>query len=295
MFSGRVNLAAVLALTLWSAGPALAQKNDTATAKDATAAAAAKGDEAATAPKSDAAVMPQAADGAAAVAGKKGDVAPPLAQWLADTKDAPTSYPHVMAFVTDLPDKGLPKFLDIDHAAFNALGYFQVPDQASVAWDMKLNRDAISKLNPFQIVLRLTKADTVVLAPPTGDWQFLRPGEHGERQVIATVKPPKSTKPEDIVAWLPATLGWDGVVLAQKGDFLLVGSTTQILATTQVQALAVSNSATKFLLKEDERKGAGLLSLSQTKEGVGIFDIVFLGAGIKALPVGTKLIIEKKK
>jgi len=282
-----MNLAAALALAFWTAWPALAQKGGAA-------AVAPQSHASAVAPKSDASAVPPKSD-APAVTGKKGDVAPPLAQWAADVKDAPTSYPHVMAFVTDLPAKGMPKFLDIDHAAFNALGYFQVPDQVSVAWDMKLNHDAISKLNPFQVVLRLTQADTVVLAPPKGDWQFLRPGKHGERQVIAKVKPPQSTKPEDVVAWLSTTLGWDGVVLAQKGDFLLVGSTTQILSTAQVQALAVSNSSTKFLLKQDERKGAGLLSLSETKGGIGIFDIVFLGAGIKALPVGTKLIIEKKK
>ena len=74
-----------------------------------------------------------------------------------------------------------------------------------------------------------------------------------------------------------------------------MGSTAAILGAGQIQALAVGDSISKFSLKADERKGAGLLSLSENKDGVAVFDIVFLGQGVKDLPTGTKLIIEKKK
>jgi peptidyl-tRNA hydrolase len=62
----------------------------------------------------------------------------------------------------------------------------------------------------------------------------------------------------------------------------------------QIQALAVDNSSAKIILKANERIGAGLLSLREAKMGVGIFDVVFLGQGITSIPVGTKLVIEKK-
>ncbi len=124
---------------------------------------------------------------------------------------------------------------------------------------------------------------------------MLRPDKSDGRAELLSAKSGKSTKPADIVAWLMAQFGWDGVVLDQRGDYLLVGSTAAILATPQIQALAVGDSTGKLALKAAERKGAGLLSLSDTRGGIGVFDIVFLGQGVTSLPVGTKLIIEKKK
>ncbi len=228
---------------------------------------------------------------------KKGEAAPPLSKWAEESKSNTGAFPHVVAIVTSLPDKGKgePKFLSLDPVVFNKLSYFQIPNQASASWDLKLNAKKFAEMDSLEAVLQLTKADTVLLAPDTGDWTFLRGGGKRERTVLHKAKGPASTKPEAIAVWIPTTLGWDGVVIDQKGDFLLVGSTAAILGAGQIQALAVGDSASKFTLKSDERKGAGLLSLSENKEGVAVFDIVFLGQGVKDLPIGTKLIIEKKK
>lgn len=231
-----------------------------------------------------------------AFAQKKGDAAPPLEKWAEESKGKTGAFPHVIAIVTALPEKGKgePKFMSLDPATFNKLSYFQVPNQASASWDLKLNAAKFADMDALDAVLQLTKADTVLLAPDKGDWQFLR-GNKGKRTVLHTAKGPGSTKPDAIAAWIPATLGWDGVVIDQKGDFLLVGSTAAILGAGQIQALAVGESIDKFSLKAAERKGAGLLSLSENKDGVAVFDIVFLGQGVTAIPTGTKLIIEKKK
>lgn len=232
-----------------------------------------------------------------ALAQKKGEAAPPLDKWMQEALGKTGAFPHVIAFVSKLPEKGkgLPEFLKLDDAAFNKLTYFQSINVLNAEWDVKLNADSFGDKDAMAVVLDVTKADTVVLAPEKGDWKIMRSGAGGKRQTLATAKKPKSTAPADVAAWLPTALGWDGVVIDQKGDFLLVGSTAAILATPQIQALAVSNSTDKFSLKANERGGAGLLSLSENKDGVGVFDIVFLGQGVTALPTGTKLIIEKKK
>lgn len=231
-----------------------------------------------------------------AFAQKKGEAAPPLAKWAEEAKGKTGAFPHVVAIVTALPEKGKgePKFLNLDAAAFNKLSYFQLPNQASAAWDMKLNAAKFAELDSIDVVLQTTRADTVLLASDKGDWTFFR-SDKGKRVALHKAKGPGSTKPEAIAAWIPTALGWDGVVIDQKGDFLLVGSTAAILGAGQIQALAVGDSINKFSLKADERKGAGLLSLSENKDGVAVFDIVFLGQGVKDLPTGTKLIIEKKK
>ena len=207
------------------------------------------------------------------------------------------AFPHVIVMVSALPEKGKgePKFLDVDFEAFNKLSFFQLPNMASAAWNLKLNKAKFAEMEAFDAILEASHADTVLVASDKGDWKFMRAGKDGKAETLLSTKGPKSTKPEDIVAWLPQALGWDGVVLDQKGDFLLVGSTAAILGAGQIQALAVGDSIKKYRLKANERKGTGLLSLSENKGGVAVFDIVFLGQGVKALPTGTKLIIEKKK
>lgn len=232
-----------------------------------------------------------------ALADKKGDAAPPLDKWAEESTGKTGAFPHLLALVTSLPEKGKgqAQFMDIDVAAFNKLSYVQLPDLVSADWDLKLNKDRFNDVDSLDAVLQVTKADTVLLAPEKGEWKFLRSDKSGKREVLMSAKGPKSTKPKDIVAWILQTLGWDGVVLDQHGDFLLVGSTALVLGAGQIQALAVGDSTAKFTLKANERKGAGLLSLSENKGGLAVFDIVFLGQGVTALPTGTKLIIEKKK
>lgn len=224
------------------------------------------------------------------------DEAPPLATWQKDAVSVTGAFPHHVLFVTELPAKGKGKvqFMNINAEEFNKLGYFKLADQASAAWDIKINGAASSKGDALVALQKTTNADTVILAPANGDWKFLR-AVGGKRETLYSAKPPKSTEPPDIAAWILSTLGWDGVVLAQQGEFLLVGSSAKILSQPQIQALAVTDSLDKFALKKDQRKGAGLLSLSENKDGTGVFDVVFLGQGIKEIPAGTKLIIEKKK
>jgi hypothetical protein len=229
-----------------------------------------------------------------ALAQGKGE-APSLETWQAEAASVSGAFPRKLLMVTALPAKGKGevKFLDIDVDAFNKLSFFKIVDQKSAAWDIKINRSAEAKGDPLPGIIATTGADTVIHAPAKGDWKFLRVA--GKKRVTAhSAKPPKGKTPEDIASWILSSLGWDGVVLAQNGDFLLVGSSAKILSQPQIQALAVTDSGDKFALKKDQRKGAGLLSLSENKEGVGVFDIVFLGQGIKEIPAGTKLIIEKK-
>lgn len=232
----------------------------------------------------------------AAAATKAKDAAPPIDKWIEETKAKVGTFPRTIAFVTSLPakGKGAPEFMEIDAKAFAAATFLRVADTANAKWDLKLNLDKYEDADSAEVAINLTKADVIVLGPEKGDWQIVS-YKAGKRETIATAKKPKSSKVEDIAAWVFATLNWDGVVLEQRGDYLLVGSTVATLSTPQIQALAVDKSAEKWKLAAAEKKGAGLLSLSEAKVGFGIFDVVFLGQGVAGLPTGTKIIIEKKK
>jgi hypothetical protein len=207
-----------------------------------------------------------------------------------------SGFPHRLVFVTSLPVAGgteAPGFLALDFAAFNRLGFFQAVDTTSAAWDYKLNPQ-FAEQDALTVIMGLVDADTVVVASADGPWQLVRPAGKRKREVLASVDGPGDAKAESIYEWLPTALGWDGVVLAQRGEHLLVASSRKLLDTPEVQALAVEDSADKFALPED-RKGTGLLSLSRADGGIGVFDIVFLAQGITTLAPGTKLLIERKE
>ena len=223
-------------------------------------------------------------------------VAPTLASWLETVKDAAGSIPRQLAILRTLPKKAgkFPEFLPIDKAKFDSLSYLRVANFASSDWDFKLNSSRLTKVDPFDAVVQITGADTLILAPEKGDWKILRKVDD-ETTVIYSGKGPASVTPEAIIGWLFSSFNWDGVVLAQTSDFVLVGSSTAALAQPQIQALAVSNSEDKLLLSAAERKGSGLLSLSENSGGFGVFDIVVLGQGVTKIMPGTKVILEKKK
>jgi hypothetical protein len=223
------------------------------------------------------------------------DEAPTLADWLKKDRKETGAFPHAIAFVTGFGEAGEePQFLDLPEADFARASYMRPADTKSALWNMKLNKDKYAEMDPKELVFALTGADTVLVASSKGEWELLRKDGKKIESVLKKKKPKKVT-PTAVAEWLVSGLGWDGVVLDRSTDYLLVGSTATILKTPEIQALAVSDSQEKLKLTESERMGAGLLSLSESDGGVGVFDVVFLGQGVKAIPIGTKLIIEKKK
>jgi len=221
--------------------------------------------------------------------------APPLAAWMKEIKTpAHAPFPYKIVAVKKIPKKGdEPDFAGFDIEDVEKLTYLRVADPQSVAWNYKLNEETYAEKEPLAALLLASGADTVLVAPEKGKWELVQLKD-GKPEVLVTAPAPKGSRASDLAKWLPGALGWDGVVLAEKGEFLLVGSTSQILVTPEIQALAVSGSAGNFALAAD-RQGAGLLSLSEKEGGYGVFDVVFLAQDLKTLPVGTKLIIERKK
>ncbi len=223
----------------------------------------------------------------------RADDAPALKDWIKRPRKNGGAFPRRIAFVSGFGEKGeAPRFLALVGEDFEKVSYLRAADARSALWDLKLNKKLFEETDPQDLVFTLTGADAVLVAPDKGDWELLR--KDGDR--IATVVKRRGLKkptPAAVADWLVTALGWDGVVLDRTAEYLLVGSTASILKTPEIQALAVSDTADKIVLKADERKGAGLLSVSESDGGFGVFDVVFLGQGVKSIPPGTKLIIER--
>ena len=218
-----------------------------------------------------------------------------LAQWIGEATEKSGSFPRTLVFVSSLPrkGKGTPEFLDVDRTGISEISYFKVADPSNAKWDLKLNRQKYAKSDSAKLAIELTGADTIVVASEKGKWRLVR-FKANKRETIITPTKPASLKPDEIVSWLFLSLNWDGVVLDRRSDVILVGSSAAFASIPETQALAVDRSAKKWRLKARDRKGAGLLSLSESKGGYSIFDIVFLGRGVSNLDVGTKIIIERK-
>jgi len=221
--------------------------------------------------------------------------APALAEWVGSLKEPTGEFPRRLVFLRALAEKAgdLPDFLPLNRSAFERLSYLRMVDSKDAAWDFKLNKNKFSQADPFEAVVGITRADTVVVAPKKGPWRLLRRVK-GQKTVVFEGDGPGVVTPEGITDWLFAVLNWDGVVLAQRPDYLLVGAKSSLLKRSEIQALAVTDSKGKFILAAGERKGSGLISLSETREGIGVFDVVILGKGVKNIAPGSKLIMEKK-
>lgn len=215
--------------------------------------------------------------------------------WIGEVTSRSYPVPRSIVFISSSTNSTaeLPKFVEVDVQAFNALSFLKTLDVKNASWDLKLNKYRYRGRNALEVVHEVTKSELIVVANPDSDWELFH-FDGGKSNKIATANKAKSFVPEDLVNWFFSTLKWDGVILDQKGDNLLVGSSSLFLKNPKTQALTALNSENKMSLNGVKIAGTGLLSLSTTHKGYGIFDVVFLGQGISKLPVGTKIIIEKK-
>jgi len=206
--------------------------------------------------------------------------------------DGQKSFPHNLIFVEKLPKNGPAKFKkDIDQSEFDGSGFFRIVSAKSVEWNFILNKKRYSKAEPQSIIFRNTEADTII---DTGNkWTMFHKSAPGKPLIV--LGEPENESVTSMQSFLIDKLGWDGVILDVKKNMVLVGSTAEILSQPEIQALAIEDSAQKLFINAKDRKGAGLLSLQKFSNGLGIFDVVFLGKGKNSIQPGTKLIIERKK
>lgn len=88
-------------------------------------------------------------------------------------------------------------------------------------------------------------------------------------------------------------LGYDGVILATKGDYLLVGSVQSKLQKASKQGLVVGDSHAKWSLVRTKQAGVGLISLVSSSGGLGVFQLLLSSStSQQSVPVGTKIMLE---
>ena len=104
--------------------------------------------------------------------------------------------------------------------------------------------------------------------------------------------------PVKILKRLFVVLGYDGVVLAQKGSFILVGSLKSSLNKEHLQGMLLENSSDEWIIEGKskstasvKKSGAALLQLDNAYGGFGVFRLIAQKTDAVA-KIGQKVILE---
>lgn len=224
--------------------------------------------------------------------------APLAKEWIETLTDkdfavlsAPRSVTVVESFGPGGSANGIPKFKVIEHSKCNEISFFRCTSGQDSNFSASINSSASVK--GVDGAANLTGVDLVVypgqegtmIAEPQKKWtsRLLF-----DKQIFATFDI------GEFIEQVFESLGYDGVVLAKRGDFLLIATTEKRLQKENLQGLLISGSSQRRTLDKSRRKGAGLLSLLNTWHGYGVFQEVAVSTQTSKSEIGSKILLESK-
>ena len=151
--------------------------------------------------------------------------------------------------------------------------------------NLKINEDESSLELPkkgtkaLRWMFNCSKADTLIVGGPKSKrWTFYKLKENGSLAKIYKASAPKKLELSSLKNWLRKKLGYDGIVLARQGNFILAGLMSRA-KNKNIQALLLKNSKGKLYIRG--KKGAALLQLVNTIDGYGLFEVVINSDDVK--------------
>lgn len=203
---------------------------------------------------------------------------------------APIFITVVDSFADNDKEKGVPKFHEFNHLECRKVSYLGCMSPVNANFSVMINN--ANPVRGLTGVFAMTGADSVVYTVPEGLYMSSSDGKSSV-QINSKQKDGKFNT-RDFAESIITSLGYDGVVLAVKEDFALVGSTENRLKRLNLQGLALADSHKKWSLAKLRKKGATLLSLVNASGPYGVFRIVVGDKDKEVLQVGSKIILESK-
>lgn len=212
------------------------------------------------------------------------------------------SYPRMILLTAGF-EKEKPMPIKVDKKKFESIGFLKLADFDSLQFTYKLNDDVLngskttlktSTSEAFALFKELSGADSVLLAEGSPEeWRFYKDKKNGEvGEYNNEEKILEGSEEEAIYNWLFKTLGYDGIVVDVKGEYVLVASASHLLSEGGIQAMIIGDSEDKDVTSLSEREGSGLLKLVKSSGPYAIFKVVFMGKGNKKIARYSKVIIE---
>ena len=209
---------------------------------------------------------------------------------------------RVIAARTLPNDRGDLVFAPIVRAAMQELNFLEFASADDIAWTDVINRRHAwagrGATRRTRIMLQATGSQAVLILPSAASsdaMALVRPGENGKLDTVAhqTDRIPAADDPNDLAAALRDLLGYDAVVLAHEGPYVLAQSPVLSHSGKLISAVAVRNSANKFALHKDTNDPVALLRLARSSGHYSVWRVVSSTAG-GPLPVATKLHLESR-
>jgi hypothetical protein len=189
-------------------------------------------------------------------------------------------------------DKASPHFGGLEPKACETWTYLQCEGHGSLNFAVAINTATTGTFKDVKALRRLIQPDIFVL-PADKAWQLqLR----GKQEMVQLQWTPDSDKTfvKGLTDSISKTLGYDGIVLAQKGNFLLIGSTSGMLEKEDLQGLVLGGSEKSAAITDNSFTGSALISKISQDHGFGLFSLLASSSAQKIAP-GTKIILEKKR
>jgi hypothetical protein len=219
-----------------------------------------------------------------------------------EVNGADSKFIRKIVFVDKFVPKDIPVFASLNPSNFASFGYFQTIDDQDVSWSYLLNQANLPSMNgetnspdsvaEMRDLFKVADVDTIILTSEKPNWQFIRI-HNGQPNTVLKVAPPTNTKSEASIAqWLSQNMGFDAVVLAKNGRFVLATAPKKMLQ-LNLQALAVNDSEERITMVGVEKEGKALLELVDIYEEYGVFKVATFGKEKSNIEYGTKLILQK--
>jgi len=230
--------------------------------------------------------------------------APDPTEWLSRLA-LPNATPLVRRVIAarTLPnDRGELVFAPIDRSALQELNFLEFASPDDIAWTDTINRRHAwagrGATRRTRIMLQATGSQAILILPSAASSDavaLVRPGENGNLDTVAhqTDRIPTAEDAKDLAAALRDLFGYDAVVLAHEGPYVLAQSPDLSHSGKLISAVAVGNSAKKFSLRKDANDPVAFLRLARSSGHYSVWRVVSSTAS-GPLPVATKLHLESR-
>jgi hypothetical protein len=181
--------------------------------------------------------------------------------------------------------------LDFNFTLCNQTSFMTCINSADFMYGMRINK--IPEKIDEKTVLKFAQANAIIYQDEKQ--LFLRaPGISAPLKIGASKLLDKELNVRNMFEKMFTALGYDGIVLDIKGDFLLIGTLDSKIKNPETQGLVIKNSAERVVIAEGGAKqGSSLIGLIDQYGGYAVFKVLVFSKS-KTVKVGQKVIIGKE-
>ena len=181
--------------------------------------------------------------------------------------------------------------LRFDQTLCHKFSFISCADPTNFSYALQINK--LGKMPTIDDLVKLSGTDAIIYGDGA-EISFKGKGESQPLKLSSIKKFDKSFSLRKVLDNVLVVLGYDGVVLDERGDFILVGSLDSRLKGKDLQGVLIENSDDAFAIAPEKAKGASaLISLVGKSGGYAVFKTV-INASEANVKIGQKVIIESR-